>query len=226
MLVMSLIGGSLLTFQFLLAFALVLGWLMLLALLYVSLFDLLVGWTLLIGPPHRPLVSSRMSGMFIWMSLGWFLKRLFLLSWMLSLGLLLTIFGLFGVGMPRRVYFGLIPKLEVPLKLAALPFLAEICYGFVAGVPSTLLTLPLLLYSSFVGALSLWRMCSKILGVRVLLLLGGTLFWVIGRLFVVMVRVVLLHPWDKWIPPDFDSLEVLNGFPKQVVVSRRDLGIR
>ena len=43
-----------------------------------------------------------------------------------------------------------------------------------------------------------------------------------------------LSPWDRWIPPDlhgfyrwvFDSLEVLNGFLKQVVVSRRDLGIR
>ena len=36
--------------------------------------------------------------------------------------------------MLRRVYFGPILKLEVPLKLAALPFLAEVCYGFVAGV--------------------------------------------------------------------------------------------
>ena len=54
-------------------------------------------------------------------------------------------------------------------------------------------------------------------------------------LFVVMVRVVLsLHPWNDWVPPDlhgfykwvFDSLEVLNGFLKQVVVSRRDIGIR
>ena len=43
-----------------------------------------------------------------------------------------------------------------------------------------------------------------------------------------------IHPWDKWIPPDlhgfhkslFDSLELLNDFLKQVVVSRRDLGIR
>ena len=43
-----------------------------------------------------------------------------------------------------------------------------------------------------------------------------------------------LHPWDKWIPPDlhsfyrwvFDSLEVLDGFLKQVVVCRRDIGIR
>ena len=41
-----------------------------------------------------------------------------------------------------------------------------------------------------------------------------------------------LHPWDVWIPPDlhgffkwvFDSLEALNGFLGQVVVSRRDEG--
>ena len=36
--------------------------------------------------------------------------------------------------MLRKVYFGLIPKLEILLLLAALPFLAEVCYGFVAGV--------------------------------------------------------------------------------------------
>ena len=43
-----------------------------------------------------------------------------------------------------------------------------------------------------------------------------------------------LHPWDNWVPPDlhgfykwvFDSLEVLNGFLRQVAVSRRDDGIR
>ena len=43
-----------------------------------------------------------------------------------------------------------------------------------------------------------------------------------------------LDPWDRWIPPDvhgfykwvFDSLELLNDFLKQVVVSRRDSGIR
>ena len=43
-----------------------------------------------------------------------------------------------------------------------------------------------------------------------------------------------LRPWDDWIPPDlhgfykwvFDSLEVLNGFVRQVVISRRDEGIR
>ena len=43
-----------------------------------------------------------------------------------------------------------------------------------------------------------------------------------------------LSPWDRWIHPDlhgfekwvFDSLGLLNDFLKQVVVSRRDLGIR
>ena len=43
-----------------------------------------------------------------------------------------------------------------------------------------------------------------------------------------------LSPWDRWILPDlhgfykwvFDSLEVLNGCLRQVVVSRRDIGIR
>ena len=43
-----------------------------------------------------------------------------------------------------------------------------------------------------------------------------------------------LHPWDTWLHPDlhgfyrwvFDSIEVLNGFLRQVVVSRRDEGIR
>ena len=43
-----------------------------------------------------------------------------------------------------------------------------------------------------------------------------------------------LHPWDNWILPDvlgfyrwvFDSLELSNGINWQVVVSRRDVGIR
>ena len=43
-----------------------------------------------------------------------------------------------------------------------------------------------------------------------------------------------LRPWDDWIPLDlhgffkwvFESLEVLNGFLRQVVVSRRDVGVR
>ena len=64
----------------------------------------------------------------------------------------------------------------------------------------------------------------------------GCFLEVSGMLFVVMVLVVpfsSLHPWDNWLPPDlhgfykwvFDSLEVLNGFLRQVV-SRRDVGIR
>ena len=63
-----------------------------------------------------------------------FRLRSFLLFGMLSLGLLLTVFGLFGVVMLRRVYFGPIPELVVPLKLAALPFLVEVCHVFVTGV--------------------------------------------------------------------------------------------
>ena len=43
-----------------------------------------------------------------------------------------------------------------------------------------------------------------------------------------------LGPWDGWIPPDlhgfyrwvFDSLEVLNDFTEQVVVSHRNTGVR
>ena len=43
-----------------------------------------------------------------------------------------------------------------------------------------------------------------------------------------------LQPWENWVPPDlhgfhrwvFDSLEVFNGFVRQVVISRRDEGIR
>ena len=63
------------------------------------------------------------------------------------------------------------------------------------------------------------------------------LWWVIGVLCVGMVLVVpisSLTPWDNWIPPDlhgffwwvFDSLELLIGFLKQVVVSCRDVGVR
>ena len=96
--VLLLIGGSLLTFLFLLAFVLVLGWLMFLARLLVSPFGLLVGWTLLIGPLRRPLVWFRMSGIYTGRSLGWFLRRLFLHLGMRCPGLLLMTFGLFGVG--------------------------------------------------------------------------------------------------------------------------------
>ena len=71
--VMFLIGGSLLISLSLLAFVLVLGWLMLLARLLVSPCGQRAGWTLLIGLLRRPLVLFRMSGMFIGMCLVWFL---------------------------------------------------------------------------------------------------------------------------------------------------------
>ena len=48
---------------------------------------------------------------------------------------------------------------------------------------------------SFVDASSLWRMCSRVIRVRVFLSLGRMLFWVIGRLYVVMVRVVQPLPF-------------------------------
>ena len=42
------------------------------------------------------------------------------------------------------------------------------------------------------------------------------------------------HPWDEWVPNDahgfykwvYDSLDILNDFTRQVVVSRRDAGVR
>ena len=133
-LALSLIGGSLLTFLSLRAFALVPGWLMLLAQLYVRLFGLPVGWTLLISPARRLLVLFRMSGMFTGMDLVLFLERLGLLLGMLSLVHMLMIFGLFGVRALRRVYFGPILGPVVPLKLAVLPFFVEVCYVFVTEV--------------------------------------------------------------------------------------------
>ena len=134
------------------------------------------------------------------MSLGLFLMRLFYLLGVLPLVHLLMIFGLFEVGMQRRVYFGPVLKLEVPLKLAALLFLAEVCYGFVTGVweaellvvrvlarciglamvmrlmyiaLSTLFILLFLMYYSFVGVSNLLLMFLRVSGIRDLLRLGG-----------------------------------------------------
>ena len=87
-------------FRFLLAFVLMLGWLMLLVRLLVSPFGLLVGWILLIVPLRRPLVWFRM----------W---RLYLHFGVPFLGPQLMIFGLFGVVVLRKVYSGLIHELAV-----------------------------------------------------------------------------------------------------------------
>ena len=80
-------GGLLLTSLYLRAFALMLGWLMLLALWYVNLSGLPVCWILLIGP-RLLLVLSRMPGMSIGMSLRWFLMVSFLPLGMRPPGLL------------------------------------------------------------------------------------------------------------------------------------------
>ena len=111
------------------------------------------------------------------------------------------VFVSFGVGILRRVYFGPILKLEVLLKLAALPFLEEVCCGFVAGVwaellvartragyivfakmmrlisiaLSILLTLLFLLFYSFAGASSPLLMFLRESGINGLLSLGGML---------------------------------------------------
>ena len=67
-------------------------------------------------------------------SLVWLQRRLCLLLGMRSPGLLWMIFGLLGVITPSPVYFRLIVRLVVPLGLAALPFLEEVCHVFVVGV--------------------------------------------------------------------------------------------
>ena len=53
---------------------------------------------------------------------------------MRSLSLLLTIFGLFGVRTLRLVYLGRFVGLVATLRLAALPFLEEVCCASVVGV--------------------------------------------------------------------------------------------
>ena len=126
--------------------------------------------------------------------------------------------------MLRQVYLGHMLLLEVLLLLAALPFLEEVCYGFVAGVwEAELLAAggssglyrisqgdevdvhcaqyfvnsshaPVLLFRRRLKSMS---DVLKGFGVRVLLSLGGMLFCVIGRLFVVIARVV---PFSHFIP--------------------------
>ena len=134
-----------------------------------------------------------------------------------------------GAKIRRPVFLGRTVRAGVPLRLAALPVSVEVCYIFVTGVwevellvardlvgcigpakvmrlmcivLTTLLTLLSLLKYSFVDASSLLRMCLRASRIRVLLSLGGMLFWVTGRLFVVMVRGPLssLHPWTRGFP--------------------------
>ena len=107
-----------------------------------------------------------------------------------------------------------------PLKLAALPFLAEVCYGFVTGglamvmrlmyiALSTLFILLFLLYYSFVGVSNLLLMFLRVSGIRDLLRLGGMLSFDIGVLYVVMVRVVL---FPHFIPGVIGFLRIFMAF--------------
>ena len=103
-------------------------------------------------------------------------------------------------------------------------------------VPSSLSAHLLLLLFSFVGVSNLLRMFLRVPGTRF-----NHSWWdaLVGYWGAVCRHgpcgpISPLGPWKRWIPPDlhgfnrsvFDSLEVLNGFTKQVVVNLRDIGIR
>ena len=72
--------------------------------------------------------------MCIGMNLGLHLLTLYLLSGMRFLGLVWMIFEPSGARVLRPVFLGRAVGLVVPLRLAALPLLEEVCYAFVAGV--------------------------------------------------------------------------------------------
>ena len=219
---------------------------MLLAWRYVNRSGLLVCWILLIGPPRQLLVLSKISRVFLGMSLEWFQLRLYLLLGMRPPGLLWMIFGLLGVVMVRRVYSGLILRLVVPLRLGALPFWADVCYVcWWQGI--WLVEVDVHCAQYFVNS----SPPPVVLFRRRLKSVADVLKGIRDKGFTQSRWDVLLDyreavcrhgpcgpfssldPWDRWIPPDlhgfyrwvFDSLELLNGFLKQVV-SRRDVGIR
>ena len=262
--VMSLIGGSLLTFQFLLAFVLVPGRLTLLARLHASLFGLLVGLTLLMGPLCRLLVLSRMFGTSMGMSLGWFQRRLLRPSRMLPLGLRWMIFELFGAEMLNSVYLRHISKAGGPVVAGSSSFLGRgqlrirsRCLGgrAVGGKGSSRLhrtcqgdevdkhCAQFFVNSSLSPVLLLRRRLKSVADVLKGIRSKGftqSRWDALHRYWDAACRhgpcgpISSLHPWDCWVPPGlhgfywwvFDSLEVLFEFLKQVVVSRRDVGVR
>ena len=172
--------------------------------------------------------------------------------------------GPFGVVMRRLVYFGLVPLLEALILLAALPFLEEVSYVFVAGVWEAELLVVWLRagYIMFAKGDEVDMYCAQyfvnsslspvLLFRRRLKSVADVLKGIRNKVFTQsrwdasLMRwgavcrhgpcgpMSSLHPWDDWIPPDihgfynwvFDSLEVLNGFLRKVVVSRRDVGVR
>ena len=179
-----------------------------------------------------------------------------------SLGLLLMIFGLFGVVVLRRVYFWLILKLEVLLLLAALPFLGRgllrirsrrlggraaggtvsgrlyrVSQGDDVGVHCA----QYFVHSSLSPVLLFRQRLKSVADV----LKGLRSKWFTQSRWDALLRywgavcrrgpcgpISSLRPWDVFrISMAFSSgclisLEVLNGFLGQVVVSRRDDGIR
>ena len=166
------------------------------------------------------------------------MRRLVYFGLMLLLGVLLLLEALSFFGEVSYVFVGgvLEVKLLVVGALAGcLVFLRVM--RLIVTVPSFLSTLLFLQYYSFVDVLILSLMFLRVFGVKDLPSLDGILWLGIGG---AVCRHgpcgpnSSLHPWDDWLPPDlhgfyrwvFDSIEVLNGFLRQVVVSRRDEGIR
>ena len=160
------------------------------------------------------------------------------------------IFGPSGAGVLRPVFLGRAVGLVVPLRLAALPLLEEVCYAFVAGVWEAellvararagyiVLAKMMKLISIVLNSLStpLFLPCYSFVGVLspLLMFLKGIkskgftqIRWDalsgIGMLFVVMVPcgpISSLHPWM------IGSFVFLNDFTGQVVVSRREARVR
>ena len=146
------------------------------------------------------------------------------------------IFGPFGVKMLRLVYFELMLLRVVLLLLAALPFLEEVCYGFVTGVwEAGLLVVKFL--AGCIGLAAVMMLMFTVLSFFVNSSLSPVLLfrrrlksvadvlqgiWNKGftqsrweaflRFWVAVCRhgpcgpISSLHPWENWVPPD------LHGF--------------
>ena len=251
---MSLTGGSLLTFLFLLAFVLVPGWLMLLARLLVSPFGLRAGWTLLtrivqdvwdiyrdvLGVVPDDVVLALGDAMsrsavddfwFIWSKKAAaglfrayalaggpiaagnsaFLGRRLLRSRSRRLG------GRAVGGMGSSRLFRISQNDEV----------YKHCAQFFVNSSLS----PVLLFHRLVADVLKGIRNKGFTQSRWDALLG---FWDAVCRHGPCGPLSSLHPWDSGIPPDlhgffqrvFDSLGLLHDFFKQVVVSRRDIGVR
>ena len=166
--VVLLIGGSFLTFLFLLAFVLVPGWLMLLA---------------------RSSSSSSRVVQDVW---DIYRDVLGVVPDDVVLALrdaASRSADPFGVKMLRQVYLGHMLLLEVLLLLAALPFLEEVCYVFVAGVWEAELLVAWLL-AGCIGSVMLMRLMSTVLSsLSTLLFLPCYSFVGVSNLLQMFLRV-------------------------------------